>query len=396
MAEGVRKQGTDKPGTEADRRREEREEVVGGWARIGDDTYPLKNWSPNGFCIGSANLELRPGQRLDIHFTIPLPERMLSFRCRTGVMRYDSESEEIGGIFFNLPEQVQAVVDAHFEVTAPKGYGNALFDRLRGALSATRRLAEARARVVAPHRHRQVDGATARSSVEDVPRAAAAEAEPGGGPAGKAPHAVGTPVADRAPEPVPADTAPAVAAGQASAEPSPRGDLLNIDDLLKRADQRVRQLYEEATAEDLAEAQHALGYLFETGDGVPQDLIEAAAWYLQAAEQGHAGAQNNLGLMYYAGRGVPQDYEDAAMWYRRAAEQDDHEAQFNLGLMYCYGHAVAQDYVEAHMWWSLAAEQGNESARGNLNDLADYLSADDLAEAERRLRTWRELRRPSA
>ena len=55
-----------------------------------------------------------------------------------------------------------------------------------------------------------------------------------------------------------------------------------------------------------AEAQVTLGVMHAEGRGVPQDAVEAVAWYGKAAEQGLAEAQYNLGVMYAEGRGVPQ------------------------------------------------------------------------------------------
>lgn len=57
---------------------------------------------------------------------------------------------------------------------------------------------------------------------------------------------------------------------------------------------------------------------------------------LVLAEKGHPVAQFNLGFLYDTGRGVPQDFEEAVKWYRRAA---------------------AQGYVEAVEWRRLAAEK---------------------------------------
>ena len=53
-----------------------------------------------------------------------------------------------------------------------------------------------------------------------------------------------------------------------------------------------------------------------------------------AAEQGYADAQFSLGLMYDSGQGVAQNYVEAAKWYRRAAEQGEAAARNNLGIMY--------------------------------------------------------------
>ena len=63
-------------------------------------------------------------------------------------------------------------------------------------------------------------------------------------------------------------------------------------------------------------------------------------------EQGHAGAQFNLGYMYNTGRGVPQDDAEAVTWYRLAADQGDARAQFNLGVMYANGSGVIQGHLD--------------------------------------------------
>ena len=78
----------------------------------------------------------------------------------------------------------------------------------------------------------------------------------------------------------------------------------------------------------------------------------------QAAEQGDAEAQFNLGKMYDKGQGVRQDDVQAVQWYRRAAEQGYAKAQYNLGVMYANGEGVRQDYTQAVQWYRKAAEQG--------------------------------------
>ena len=46
-------------------------------------------------------------------------------------------------------------------------------------------------------------------------------------------------------------------------------------------------------------------------------------WFRKAAEQNHAKAQYNIGFMYEHGQGVPQNYHGAMNWYRKAADQGD-------------------------------------------------------------------------
>jgi len=128
-----------------------------------------------------------------------------------------------------------------------------------------------------------------------------------------------------------------------------------------------------------ADAQSQLGFMYDTGEGVPHDDAEA---------------QYNLGVMYATGRGVPQDDAEAVRWYRLAAEQGDADAQGNLGFMYGNGQGVPQDYVEAHMWANLAAAQSSGEDRDrwveNRDINAAKMTAEQIAEAQRRAREWNE------
>ncbi|HSF66691.1 MAG TPA: hypothetical protein VLA67_04585 [Nitrospiraceae bacterium] len=45
----------------------------------------------------------------------------------------------------------------------------------------------------------------------------------------------------------------------------------------------------------------------------------AAKWYRRSADQGNDLAQRRLGLLYERGDGVPQDHVQAYMWYKLGA-----------------------------------------------------------------------------
>ena len=92
-----------------DRRREAREDLVDGVATISSQQYPLKNWSASGFCVGPCMIAPKPGDRLDVTFSIPLADRKLEFSCRVGVMRYDKVQREFSGVFFNLTNQFKTL-----------------------------------------------------------------------------------------------------------------------------------------------------------------------------------------------------------------------------------------------------------------------------------------------
>ena len=135
-----------------------------------------------------------------------------------------------------------------------------------------------------------------------------------------------------------------------------------------------------------ASAQNNLGYMYDNGEGVPEDDRQAVFWYRKAAEQGNAEAQNNLGAMHATGEGVPEDDRQAVFWYRRAAEQGNAIAQNNLGVMYDNGEGVPEDDRQAVFWYRKAAEQGNTGAQNNLG--AMYYNGEGVPEDDRQAVFW--------
>jgi|TARA_B110000908_G_scaffold24602_1_gene28222 TPR repeat protein len=149
-----------------------------------------------------------------------------------------------------------------------------------------------------------------------------------------------------------------------------------IDDLRKAAEQGD------------AEAQSNLGRMYDGGEGVPEDDVEAMKWYRKAAEQGLAMAQYNLGGMYASGKGETRDYVEAVKWLRKAADQGHAWAQYRLGAMYDSGRGVAEDDVMAYMWWNLAAAQGNDHSKKAKGMLSEEMTREQIAEAQKLSREW--------
>jgi uncharacterized protein len=121
-----------------------------------------------------------------------------------------------------------------------------------------------------------------------------------------------------------------------------------------------------------------------------QDYAAAERLYRPLAERGRAGAQHALGKMYENGEGVQRDFVEAAKWYRLAAEQGHTGAQFYLGGLYYAGEGVPRDYVQAFMWLSLseAGGQGDFAAKSRAK-VAGKMTPAQIAEAERRVREWK-------
>ena len=90
-----------------------------------------------------------------------------------------------------------------------------------------------------------------------------------------------------------------------------------------------------AAAQGDADAQFALGNMYEEGRGVEKNYVDAAKYYKLAADRGYADAQFALGNMYEDGRGVDmKDEVEAARLYNLAANQFHAGAHFALGKMY--------------------------------------------------------------
>lgn len=72
-----------------------------------------------------------------------------------------------------------------------------------------------------------------------------------------------------------------------------------------------------------------------------------------------------------------------------AAAQGDVAAYYDLGVAYSTGsHGVACDLIEAHKWFNLAAVAGHEESAWCRADIADEMTAREIAEAQRRAREW--------
>lgn len=68
----------------------------------------------------------------------------------------------------------------------------------------------------------------------------------------------------------------------------------------------------------------------------------------------------------------------------RAASSGDAEACFDLGMNRSSGDEM--DLIEAHKWFNLAALHGHDEASHWRGEVADEMTAREIAEAQRRAR----------
>lgn len=127
-----------------------------------------------------------------------------------------------------------------------------------------------------------------------------------------------------------------------------------------------------------------------------QNYVQASRVFIPLAERGDAAAQTYLGFMFETGRGVPQNYTEAAMWYHRAAEQGDSLAQYSLGLLFDKGQGVPRDIVEAGKWLNLAtaaAPPRARDARARIRDaVTTKMTRGELARSRYRALEWAPVR----
>jgi TPR repeat protein len=71
------------------------------------------------------------------------------------------------------------------------------------------------------------------------------------------------------------------------------------------------------------------------------------------------------------------------------AAMGDVKAFYDLGVAYSTGTGgVEMDFVEAHKWFNLAALNGSEMAQECRADIAEDMTAREIAEAQRQARAW--------
>ncbi|AVT77209.1 MULTISPECIES: sel1 repeat family protein [Rhodopseudomonas] len=64
------------------------------------------------------------------------------------------------------------------------------------------------------------------------------------------------------------------------------------------------------------------------------------------------------------------------------------DALFDLGLLFASGRGAPVDLIAAHKWFNLAALKGRADAIAYRRELAELMSADEIAVAQREARAW--------
>ena len=105
------------------------------------------------------------------------------------------------------------------------------------------------------------------------------------------------------------------------------------------------------------------------------------AWQILST-QGDAEAQFALGSMYEKGEGTSVDFVQAAHWYRRAAYCGFAQAQFALGSYYASGRGVSRNLAQSYSWLTLASSKGIEAAAQKRAEIAHQMKTRQIKAAD--------------
>ena len=64
------------------------------------------------------------------------------------------------------------------------------------------------------------------------------------------------------------------------------------------------------------------------------------------------------------------------------------EAMFDLGMIAASGRDGAPDLIAAHKWFNLAALKGRSDAIAFRREVAEHMSDEEIATAQREARAW--------
>jgi len=73
----------------------------------------------------------------------------------------------------------------------------------------------------------------------------------------------------------------------------------------------------------------------------------------------------------------------------QAAALGDAQARFDLGVAFsCRTGGLSVNLIEAHKWFNLAAQAGSEEGQACRAEIAEEMTAREIAEAQRLARAW--------
>ena len=162
------------------------------------------------------------------------------------------------------------------------------------------------------------------------------------------------------------------------ADSSPAGGKGNSQNLHQKTatalleDQSSSSILENACNHGNLDKCFSAGRLFELGQGVPKDYMQAYKYFKLACDGGNVEGCNELGFLFANGFGVAQDYQQAYKYGKQACDGGEMLSCKNLGLLFLNGQGVALDYSQAFKYFKKACDGGNPLGCNSLGFLFEH------------------------
>jgi TPR repeat protein len=134
-----------------------------------------------------------------------------------------------------------------------------------------------------------------------------------------------------------------IGCGASTAAPASRTQLVAPDKLGEAEYADAASRYQRACDAGSPQGCGYLGFMYDNGYGVPQDVGLAVTLTERACDEGDAYGCAYLGYLHQVGRGVAHDAGRAAALFRKACDGEDRSGCLLLGIMYKTGSGVPED-----------------------------------------------------
>ena len=112
----------------------------------------------------------------------------------------------------------------------------------------------------------------------------------------------------------------------------------------------------------VVESQYKLGFMYETGSGVEQNIDKALHWYKKAAAKRFKAASDRITYLKLKNTGMRHEYIHWLSTLKTSAKANDKDALFLLGQLYADGLGVNKSLTRSLEFLHKAARQNMPSA----------------------------------
>lgn len=130
----------------------------------------------------------------------------------------------------------------------------------------------------------------------------------------------------------------------------------------ERAAEAVERAESQLRPSAITQGIKRIAEMYDRGEFLPENQVEAAAWWLRAAERGDPDARLAYATKLINGQGVAQDLEQGHALCSKAVKEGDSRGDYCMGYLYQRGLGVTLNTKKARNWYERGATRGNPGA----------------------------------